>query len=212
MPVSKVELCNAALSKLGQDVRITSLSENTKAARALNVAFDRVLDFVLADGIWPFALKYGALAVKAQATLGWTYRYDYPDEALTVLAVSDERGIRSYRDLLSIGQAVDGPDFEVQHGDDGTAILADIADAYVVYVARIDEPTRWPPLFVETLACRLALDVAPVIAAELGLKLGPNLLQQYEYAKAKAQTHDFNESSEVLYRSFSPTMASRGGY
>ena len=207
MPVSKVVVCNAALARLGQDVRITAMSDQSKHAKVLNAAWDRVLDYVLTDGVWPFAVREAALALKPDAANGWAFGYDLPDDCLTALAVSDAGSIRAYRHAVLSG-AVNGPEFEVRYGDDGSVVLTDTGAAWLLYVARVDDTARYPPLFVEALSCRLALDIAPVVAAELGIRMGEQLEARYIAARMRAQAHAFNESSERMHTE-SLTLASR---
>lgn len=207
MPTSKVDICNAALAKLGQDIAIVAMTEATKHARALNRAFDRVRDYVLADAAWPFATMHVALALDAQDALGWEYRYAYPADCLDAKAVCTEEGARIVRiatrsgwcwDEPSVGLSFDGRHpFEVLHGTQSTGIATDLDDAYLIYVARVEDVSRFPPHFVEALACRLALDVAPVIAVEVGLKMGDRLEQKYLAARDRAFVHALNESHDT---------------
>lgn len=216
MPSSKVDICNTALGKLGQDIALSAMTENTKHARAFNRVFDRVRDFVLADFVWPFATKAVALAVDAQDAIGWGYRYAYPSDCLNALAVCDEGGVRVAIASAQSGcwderptRALDGRhEFTVLHGTQSTAIATDLADAYLIYTCRVEDVGRFAPHFVEALACRLAIDVAPVIAAEVGLKIGDRLEQKYLAAKSAAAIHALNESHETSAPD-TPSMAAR---
>lgn len=205
---SKIDIWNAALSKLGQDVRVTSPSENTKHARTLNVAWQRVLDFVLADSVWTFAVVHKALALSTEPKLGWGYRYDYPSDCLKVLVVCDAGGVRQYRDAITRGEATT-PEFEVQGGTQGQTIVADLENAYVIYVQRIEDTGRFTPKFIETLACRLAADIAPVVAGEIGIRLIPALKDEYRRLVQSGAADAFNEGSEPMMSFSSPTLSAR---
>jgi len=213
MATSDVDVCNAALGKLGQDITIASLSEQTKHARAFNRVFDRVRDYVNADFPWPFAIKSAALALDAQTAIGWTYRYSYPSDCLDALAVCAEDGVRMAQAAVVGGCddriGVDARyDFEVQHGDQDTSIVTDLASAYLIYVRRVEDMARWSVHAIEGLTCRLAIEVAPVIAAEVGLRLGPQLEQKYIAAKSRAGVHALNESRDTLQPT-TPSLAAR---
>ena len=207
---SKIDIWNAAIAKLGQDVRVTSPSENTKHARTLNVAWQRVLDFVLADAVWTFALRHKALALSTEETLGWGYRYDYPSDCLKAVVVCDAGGVRQYRDAIVRGEAIT-PEFEVQGGAQGQTIVADIEAAYLIYVERVNDTGRFTPKFIEALACRLAADIAPVVAGEIGIRLSPELERRYVAMKETGTADAFNEGSEPILIPASPTLAARGG-
>lgn len=216
MATSVVDVCNAALSKLGQDIAIASLSEQSKAARAFNRAYERVRDYVLADFVWPFAVKSVALAPDAQTALGWQFRYAYPDDCLNALSVCTEAGVRVATSAVCNGydgqaSALDGSyDFDVVHGEQSTGIVTDLEAAYLIYSSRVEDIGRYSPHFIEALSCRLALDVAPVIALEVGIKMGNLLEQKYLAAKSRAAVQAFNESRDTV-QPVTPSIAARGG-
>ncbi len=203
---SQVDLCNAALVKLAQDIPIAAMSEQSKAARAFTRVWDRTRDLVLAEHPWPFSVRAIALALDAEAAYpGWAYRYAYPADCLQALAVCDEGGVRE-----ALSQS-NRQAFEVVHGTQQTCIATDLALAYLVYSAQITDVSRFPPLVAETLACRLAMEVAPALAGEFGKRLALSLREDYEIARSKAIAHGFNESREVV-QAPTPSLAARGGY
>lgn len=215
---SKVDVCNLALAKLAQDVPINSLTEATKAARLFNRIFDQKRDELLAMHPWPFALKAQALALDANEDPppGWEYRYAYPSDCLLALAVTDEDGVRaSLARVTSIWNQDDSwhlrngyVAFEVQYGSQATSIVSDLDTAYLIYVVRHDTTSRWPPLFVNALACLLALEAAPALAGETGLRMAPSLRQAFEGARADAIAAGFNESHETV-QPITPALAAR---
>lgn len=216
MTVSKVDLCNAALIKIGQDIPIAAMAESTKAARAFARCFDRVLDLVLARHPWPFTITAVALAPSPDAAFpGWTYRYDVPSDCLTALAVCGADGVRATVSSLSRCGAlprIDGRvDFDTVTGSQATNIITDQPEAYLVYSARITDVGRFPSLFCEALVCRLGMEVAPALAGELGVRMAQTLMQNYEMARAEAIAHAFNEARDQL-QADTPSIAARGGY
>lgn len=208
---SKVDVMNLALEKLGQSIAIQSPDENTKHGKLLNRAWSRVLDFVLADGSWPFAVRAVALAQPAEAAFpGWAYRYTYPTDCLRLLAVTSSAGVRAVLSAAADTQAENRHDYEVVYGEQGTCLVTDLADAYAVYVIRVVDTGRFPPKFVEALATRLAWDRAPSIAGEAGFQLRGQLLSEYIAAKLDAATDALNEGRDT--RAFvTPSIAARGG-
>jgi hypothetical protein len=215
---SRTDIANAALLKLAQDIPIAALTERTKAGILLNRIFDPMLELVLSAHAWPFALTSVALAELAQDPLpGWAYRYSYPSDCVNALALTDEGGIRGT--TTSIAQqwceerAYQWRDgrcaFEVVHGDQDTSIAADLEDAYLIYVTRVTNASRYPIGFQEALACRLALEAAPVLKGDLGLREAPRLRENYLMALAEAKAHSFNESRETR-ETVTPSVAARG--
>jgi hypothetical protein len=220
MPVSQVDLCNAALIKIAQDIPIAAMSESSKAARAFTRVYGSALDLVLTEHPWPFTLKAVALSPSPDAAFpGWAYRYDEPSDCLTKLAVCSSDGVRAGLAAASLwsydgGQALplgDGRvDFETVWGSQATNIVTDLSGAYLIYSMRVVDIGRFPPLFCEALSCQLAVAVAPALAGELGVRLAQKLQQDYEVARAKAIAHGFNESRD-RQQATTPSVAARGG-
>lgn len=217
MSLSQTDICNATLIKLGQDIAIASIAEQSKPARIFARIWDRVVALVLSEHAWPFALKSAALAVDPQDPYpGWGYRYTYPDDAVTMLALSSEAGIRGgvaafsgcCRDSWGAVAFSGRLGFDVMHGDQSATIAADAEGAYGLYIARVDDTARWPVLFAEAVACRLAFEAAPAIQGELGIRAQGALEQRYELARAKAVAHAFNESLDPVLP-LTPSLAAR---
>lgn len=220
---SQVDICNAALIKIGQDAPIAALAEGTKAGRAFNRVWDRVLDLVLTAHPWPFALDAQALAPSPDPLFpGWAYRYVVPATCMTALAVCGAAGVRAGVSAYSRGWDTDPAypvmpgfdgraDYEMVYGTQGTDLVTDQAEAYLIFASRATDVERFPPLFAEALACRLAAEVAPPLAGELGIRLRQTLLQDYAMALSMAITHGFNQSRDQL-QPMTPSRAARGGY
>ena len=204
MALSQVGIMNAALGKLGQDIVVQAPSENSKHARALSRSWDYVLDYVQAARIWPFTTRVELLTLSAEDPLpGWEYRYDYPSDCMTAVALCDEAGVRS-----ALRGNMPNFDFEKVNGKDGACLLADLPDAYLLYSARVTDVSRFPAHFCEALACRLAWENAGVLAGEVGLRMRGQLLQDYAYALSEAGVHELNEGRDI--RGYlTPTLAVR---
>ena len=215
---SRTDIANAAIIKLAQDIPIAALTERTKAGILFNRIFDPMLDLVLASHAWPFALKSVALAEAAEDPLpGWGYRYAYPSDCVNALALTDEGGIRGTVSTIIATWCEETAHtfrdgrlaFEVTYGEQDTSIAADLEDAYLIYVSRVTDASRYPILFQEALACRLALEAAPVLKGELGLREAPRLRENYLMALAEAKAQTFNESRETR-EYITPSVAARG--
>jgi hypothetical protein len=193
------------------------MSESSKAARVFTRCYDRVLDLVLSRHAWPFALKAQALAASPDAAFpGWAYRYEVPSDCLNALAVCDANGVRA---SLKAVAGCDTPlpltdgrvDFDTVWGSQASNIVTDLAGAYLIYTVRVTETGRFPPLFGEALACRLAMEAGPALAGELGVRLAQKLQQDYEVARAEAIAQALNEGRDTL-QAATPSVQARGGY
>lgn len=216
---SQTDIINLALFKLGSDQTIASINEESKAARVFNRLWEPTRDIVLADGIWPWAMRAQLLAQSTnQQKNGWGFRYSRPNDCITAWAITDENGLRQARGFGGLRCFCSGPDasplaglmgdFEQTLGDTETEILADMQDAYLVYTVRVDDTGRYPPHFVDTLASRLAADGAGAMIGDVGLNAKPRLMQEYTLARSLAATHDYNEGQNSV-QMMTPAMRAR---
>lgn len=216
---SKVDIINLALGKLAQDVGIAAVSDATKQARAFNRIWDPMRDLVLAERNWPWAVKSLALSLATEAPQpGWEYRYTYPNDCITAIAVTDEAGLRSARrlsrfcdeDYVRSMHASGAYDWETSYGTQDASINTDVEAAYLVYIVRVEDTGRYPAHFVDALAWRLAIEAAPQIIGEVGLNARDRMTQSYEDALSRAAAHAYNEGrSEQGYTT--PAIAAREG-
>ena len=87
--MSEVSICNRALALLGSQP-ITSLTEDTEAARRLNIFYDDTRKELLRIHPWNFAINRDTLAQLATAPeYEYTYYYALPSDYLRMLTVSD---------------------------------------------------------------------------------------------------------------------------
>lgn len=202
---TKLDIYNLALYKLAQSNVLASTSDEAKATDVMNRLWVPMRDLVLEARTWPWALKVEALALDVQAAQpGWQYRYGYPNDCITAKAVTNENGLRVVRDLgsycdknfLRTGLGRWAFDWSTGYGDQGTTINTDIEQAYLVYIARIEDEGRFSAGFVNALACMLAAEAAPPIIGEVGLNNKSSLLQEYQLALTNAGAHDYGESEE----------------
>ena len=195
---SNIDIFNLALLKLAQDATIGSFTERSKESRIAARLWEPMRDLVLAERQWPWAMRAMPLAVASEPAMpGWQLRYSRPADCITVVAVTDEAGVRAARrmsrwceDDFRLRYAVE---YEVAGGEQGTSILADIEQAYLIYVARVEDTERYPPSFVDALACKLAEEAAPAIIGDRGFSSKPNLKQLYQMALSQAAAHAYNE-------------------
>lgn len=133
-----VEICNSALRKIGVK-RISSLSEDSKAARACRDQYPIIRDSLLEHHYWNFAIKTVALAQLPDLDAsGRGYKYSLPQDY--------SRAIR----LMSRTR------YKVESGElitqDGAAVLQ--------YVWKNTNTFSYTAKFKEALAASLASDLA----------------------------------------------------
>lgn len=195
---SKVSIANRALTKLGED-RILLLSDDTKPARTMNSMFDDVCDAELRRHRWKFAIKRDALvALAAAPAWGYAFQYPLPADFLGLVQVG-ERYVRA-SDKSAAPWSVEG-----------RKILTSMAAPLRIrYTARVDDPTLYDPLFVEVLACKLALEACETLT-QSGTKQQA-AEQAYKFALSEAVRQDAieNPPDELLQGSWLDARALDG--
>jgi len=144
---SEVDICNRALQKLGAE-RITSLSEDSRNARACNAAYSTVRDALLRAHPWNFAIERAELAADAtEPAWGRANAFQLPSDFLRLLPNYPE-------------DAVNSTDWQIE----GQKIYTDDdAPIYIRYIKRTTDTATFDPLFVEALSAKMALELCEEI-------------------------------------------------
>jgi len=180
--ISSVDICNLALTKLGQDT-IVALTQESETARRCNILYDRVRDQVLREHTWSFATKIEALAELAnESVLGWEYLYLMPSNCLRVIKVYDEgdTDTNNYDKLLS-------PDTNTH------VIATNLYQAYMKYIKKIEDPNLFDTLFINAFVAKLAAELSLVITGNSSLMA--SFIQEYNAFIAQAKAIDAQEKN-----------------
>ncbi|CAI9417255.1 hypothetical protein ANOBCDAF_03930 [Pleomorphomonas sp. T1.2MG-36] len=188
---STVSICNLALGHLGAD-KIDALSEASSEARACNRFYGQTLDALLAAGPpWRFARHATVLAevtgTAADAgSLGrWAHAYALPVDLMRVRALRPSDGPLS-------------ADGSYPYELSGDRLHADVAPAVLHYIRRVDDPSKFPPLFVEALSWHLAARLAMPLTREPGQRQAAfQMALQTQAAAGAADAND--ERAEVSF-------------
>lgn len=149
---SVIQVANRSLTKLGSG-RITSLSDDVKAARSINSCFEDIRDDELRANRWQFAMKRVSLAALASSPeFGFTYQYALPADFLRLDMINDEYPAAVMDNYIG----AETQEYMVE----GNLILTDIeAPLKLRYIARIDDPNQWDVNFREMVASRIAMEI-----------------------------------------------------
>lgn len=217
---TKTDIFNLALYKLAQSIAIPAITDESKAADVMNRLWEPTRDLVLTERVWPWAIKVVALSVDDQLPQpGWRFRYSYPNDCLSAYAITNAAGLHNVGKLARFAsqdylQSVWGSgayDWDTSFGDQGTTINANTEAAFLVYACKVEDPGRYPPQFVNALACRLAAEAAPPLIGEVGLNAKGQILNEYAMAITNAGAHAMNESSQDEHY-LTPSLAARGEF
>lgn len=138
---SEVDICNLALSKLGEQT-IIALTEDSKSARVCNLFYSDTRDSLLRSHPWNFAIKRVELAKLTTTPIyGFDSEFQLPSDCLRVM----------YTDLQSSNQ-----DFRVE----GKKLLANSDSIRIEYISRVEDTTQFDASFVDALWMLLASRIA----------------------------------------------------
>lgn len=173
MATSSVAIANRALQKLGAK-RIESLTQDHANARSMNAAYESVRDAELRRYTWSFAKRRTSVAADgAQTTWGKWNRYSLPNDFLGLIR-DDESGQQT--------------DWRIEAGSEGTGsfiITADASPLKFLYIAKVEDPNAYDPLFIEAFACKLALETCEEITQSTTRK--ESIRNDYATAIAEAR-------------------------
>jgi len=184
---SEVDICNLALSRLGDSANIASIrppegsAQSEYCARFYPIARDSLLE----SHPWKFATCRANLARLARDSWNWAFAYSAPTGAIRLLAV------------LPPGAPSHAPsqDYEIVATEKGDmVILTNVERASVHYVARVLDTTKYSPLFVDALGWLLASHLAgPLIKGDVGAAMAKSCYQHFQAVNSQALVSDANQ-------------------
>lgn len=172
---SEVAIYNLALQEIGRGMRVTATDENTNAARTLTARYPYARDATLRAYDWNFATSRASLAANAVAPVyEFAFAYDLPADPFCLRV----------RNVFGANMT----DWRVE----GRQILTSFGSPIQIkYTSRVTSVGLMDPLFIATLACRLAAECA-VTLAESSEKAS-NLWQVYTSKLREARGVDAQE-------------------
>ena len=166
---SKVEIVNLALSKLGQRP-ISSLEENTVAARSAALVYDSVRRQVLQSFSWAFAVRSEKLQLKASVPVDYRYAFQLPVDFLRAITMNTPV-------QTNVGGVPE--ESRKQYVIRGRELLANAPVVVLEYVADITDESLFDSKFTEAFVLKLASELAVPVGGKTDLLNAYN--QQYEY-------------------------------
>ena len=174
---SEVDICNIALSNLGERP-ITARNDANQRARACDNRYDDVRDSVLRSHIWNCVLKRAQLTSSATTpTWGYDYAFPKPAEMLRLITVAENTsGDNSYS-------------FKIE----GENIVTDSSTLYILYIERVTDTSKYDALLVQAIALRLATEIAQDLTGKTELK--NSLMHKYREVLSESRSADAAEGT-----------------
>ena len=182
---SEVDICNAALTLIGEPTIDSLTDPNNAAAVACNEAYTRLRDAELRAHRWGFAIKRAQLAATATTPLfGKANYFPVPSDFLRRLELDPY-----YQSNLD--------DDIIENTGTAVAIASDSSSPLSIrYIARITDPNKFDSLFNEALSAKIARTINYKITQSQGLN--QQLTMYYEDAIAEARRINAIEKPPVV--------------
>lgn len=174
--MDRLQVINRALLKAGLPVSAILKDTDWNA----NLVYEDVATEILRGHPWGFAQKYATLAASvAGPEFGWDYAYSLPEDCMRVIDVHCQNDLRSPKCRYILA---------------GEALYSNASPCHLRYVRRELDPDRWPPDFLDAVACRIAMEIIGLSGNNMGLV--PQLTQLYNISLNTAQLIDAREGTE----------------
>lgn len=179
MSISQTAICNRALIRIGADT-ITSIDEDSKEARIMNILYDQVRQELLRSHIWNFALRREILAADSTSPdFQWLFQYPLPADCLRVVGLHDPISV-----------------FKVENGK----IMSDDDGIYLIYISDVEDPQEFDVTFITMFSLKLALEAAYNLTNSTTLT--NQLQQEFIIARREAKQYDAQEGIPDTWANF----------
>lgn len=216
--MSDVDICNLALSHIGDTANISSLSETSTQAQLCSRFYPIARKATLEVALWGFSTTRAKLAplVTNPTELGsdgaatWQYAYALPSAVLNAIAVISAEALSDYEMRWGACAWPPYPDgygpvlgsplympqpFALEIQADGTQIvLTNVSDAVLRYTIDVTDTTKYDALFTLALSHMLASMLAgPIIKGQEGAAESKSQLALFNTFKGMASASDANQ-------------------
>lgn len=171
---SVVQICNMALSHLGSEARVSSISPPDGSVEAGHCAtfYDLARTELIEPGNWNFTLRREALALEANPSTVWAYAYALPSDCLRALRILKKGSALTMfnQDAYTyIPNDRDTAVFDIE----GDLLFTNEEDAVLVYARDVIDTTKYSATFTAALSYLLAGYLAgPIVKGNEGAKMG----------------------------------------
>ena len=183
---STVDIANFALNNLGAS-NISSLDENSKAARIVNQRYDAVRDAVFRAHPWNCLVHRAELAQETDApAFGYAYQYALPTTPFCLRVLEFTNGTLFYpQDNMTSNSG--GPVYVIE----GRKLLTDEGTAKIKFIGRVTDPQQYDASLVEALSARLAAEICYAITGSTTMVQIQTSLYEAKITEAR-----FNDATE----------------
>ena len=193
---SVAQICNMALSHIGSEANVSSISPPDGSVEAGHCAtfYDIARTELLEPGNWAFSLTRATLAETTNSSDTWTYAYAKPSDCLRPLRI-----LRPAAWLTSFTEDLYSADVDdrssAQFDVEGQVIYTNEPSAVLVYAGDVTDTAKFTASFTSALSFSLAAYLCgPIIKGLEGAKLGDAMRQRASNAAALSAAASANAS------------------
>lgn len=208
---SVIDICNQALSHLGDSATVASIDPPEGSAQAEHCArfYPMALAALLEMHPWAFATRRTTLAQVTNPSTTWQYCYALPSNTINMISVlasdaSDDYSSSAIASLQSydngyarnsLGGNYTPQDFSPEIDNLGNdIILSNQANAVLRHTVLVTDTSKFSPLFIECLGWLLASKLAgPVLKGESGMSAAQACTKTFVYWLGKATDSDASQ-------------------
>lgn len=185
---TEVDICNIALSFLGDRANVTSISPPEGSAQADHCArfYPIALNELLQRFPWTFATVRASLATLASKPDSVAYAYALPSNCLRLLSVYGTKEIE-------VGS------WTIERAQGTLMLVTEEPVEYVCFLSSQVPASQFSPAFVEALAHLLAAKLSgAIMPGTTGMDVMGKQLQAYEMYSNRAMALDARQVNEKL--------------
>ena len=221
---SAVDICNLALSHLGDSATISRIDPPEGSAQAEHCQrfYPLARNSLFEMHNWGFATKRASMALIGTNTIPqWAYTYVQPIDAVNLLAVYAQYAPDDYSEpfpmaytqsgVTNTGQGLYTPQpFSSESLNDGTAVIyTNVENAILRYTGIVTDSSKYSPLFCDCLSWLLASYLAgAIIKGDAGAAEAKRCYQMFQVGYTRATVSDANQRRTTIQMS-TPWMAGR---
>jgi hypothetical protein len=219
-----VDICNLALSHIGEGNKITSINPTDGSVQSSYCAtfYPIARDSLLEMQQWNFAMRREALVEVTNTSTEYDYAYALPANAAKIVAVlppdaSDDYSTTfapaggTYYTAPIIAAGMYNPQaYSIETNEDGEQVIyTDQPNAMVRYVYRTTDSRTFSQTFVVALSWHLASMLAgPIIKGDQGSAEAKRCQQMLAAYLGKAESHDATQRN-IKPEQITPWMSGR---
>ena len=195
---SVVQICNMALSNIGADARVSSISppDGSVEAGLCATFYDAARTELIEPGTWNFTLARAALPQVENLSDTWSFAYALPSDCMRALRVLRKSfiGLTVFTQDLELYKPTDrdGADFDIEGG----VLYTNEPDAVLLYARDVIDTGKFTPTFTSALGYLLASYLAgPIIKGGEGGSIGDAMRDRAFAMASMAATAAANASS-----------------